>query len=641
MPGRTDRRLRLVVLLLLFGAMAGATVLRLSYWQLSQGGELRDRAVAQLERTTEDAAIRGDIVDRNGTVLATTSFRDLLAAAPKDIQTAGLVDQTVARLAPILKLNAQERVDLRALLDSADPYVVVERRLTLEQAEAIRAAMTAPAESRIFGVSLEPRQVRYYPNPGGAPDTTLASQLLGFVTEDGHGQHGLEQYYDDLLAGTPTRMASLFGASGALSSSARVLDAGRPGADLRLTIDAGLQLQLEKELYAAWVADQAARVSAVVLDPSTGDVLAWASVPGYDENDYATVASRRPDLFDDPISSQIYEPGSVMKMITASAALEAGVVTPTTQVKDGYYLSFSGAVVHNYDGRSKGRLSFQDAVAFSRNVAVARVAASLDRTVPRASAKLYDSWDRYGFGQRTGVDLAGEASGIVADPAEHRWEPIDLANRAFGQGVAVTQVQLAAAYAAMANGGQRVTPHLVGAVDGVPKVSVPPETIIDRPLASDLQGMLEHVTQRVRWYREGTQIPGYVVGGKTGTAQIWDSATGAWMTDRLNFSFVGFIGNEHPRAIVALRIQEAVPGITNGQLDLHVESYELFRRIALDIITEMDVPPAGGGVTPGPTTPEGDGTDLSPTPSHGNSAGPVDGGEERRHRRSHPDRPRE
>lgn len=593
MLGRTDLRLRLVVVLIVFVAMSGAAVVRLAYLQLAEAPGLRDLAMAQMHRASERSPVRGAILDRHGTVLATTAYRDLLAAYPANI-SADRLEPTVGGLVEILGLDETDAAALRARLASGDQYTIISRELSPEQSEAVRAGMSGPdAASRLAGLALEPRPVRVYPNPGGMPGTTLASQLVGFVAEDGQGHYGIEGYYDAALAGVPTRLASLSDPAGhVLAGSAEVVEEGQDGADVRLTIDASLQLQLEKELYAAWVADRAKRVSAVILEPETGAVLAWASVPGYDANDYKQVAASSSHLLSDPLASAVYEPGSVMKMLTAAAALENGTVTLDEKVRDAYGLRFGGHLVRNADRRSMGRIPFEDVIAYSRNVATARVAMGLDGTVEGASEVLFDMWQRFGFGERTGLDLAGEEQGMVVDPATTEWQPVDLANRAFGQGVAVTQIQLAVASAAMANGGYRVTPHLVQSTGDEAVAFPPPVRIIERALAGHLKDLMEHVLTEVDWYRTGTEMPGYVVGGKTGTAQVWDVERDRWHPDLFNFSFVGFAGASQPEAIIAIRIEESKPAVTRpGVLHLGIASYELFRRVAIDAMNSLDVPP--------------------------------------------------
>ncbi len=602
MLGRTDLRLRLIVVLALFVVMSGTAIVRLAHLQLAEAPDLRERAMAQMQRSSEQAAVRGAILDRHGTILATTAYRDLLAAYPRSIGASQL-EPTVAGLARILALGAADTAALREQLASGDEYTTIARELTPEQSEAVRRGMADPeAGLRLSGLKLDPRPIRVYPHPGGMPGTTLASQLVGFVSEDGQGHYGIEGYYDADLAGMPTKLASPQDPEGRISAgTTEVVEEGAAGADVRLTIDAELQLQLEKELYAAWVADDAERVSAVILEPETGAVLAWASVPGYDANQYRDVASSSSDLLSDPIASAVYEPGSVMKMLTAAAALEKGTVTPGDEVRDASGIRFGRHVISNADGRSMGRMPFEDAIAYSRNVATARVAMELDPSVDGASRVLYDTWLRFGLGQRTGLDLAGEATGMVVDPADREWQPVDLANRAFGQGMAVTQIQLAVAYAAMANGGSLVTPHLVQSTGDREVVFPPPEPILDGSLSSQLADLLEHVLTTVDRYRMDTEIPGYVVGGKTGTAQIWDGERERWHRDRFNFSFVGFVGTSKPEAIIATRIEEAQPDfLGNGVLDLQVTSYGLFRQLAAEAMTSLDIAPLPVAEEPSP-----------------------------------------
>ncbi len=591
MLGRTDRRLRIVVLLIVFVTVATASVLRLGYWQVARAQDLQQAALSQLERPVSEPAIRGNIYDRNGVVLATTAYRDSLAAYPDQIPAA-VRPALVAVVAAVLKLDDRTVTDLIKNLgaDNAQ-YLVIDREISEAQSTEIR---TAVATSHLPGLVLEPHAVRLYPNPGGVPGTTLASQLIGFVTADGTGSYGLEQRYDGILAGRPKLLAALRDNEGRpLQSTAQVIDPGAPGQDLHLTIDASLQLQLEKELYAAWVADNAKSASAVILDPNTGAVLAWASVPGYDANNYSATASSHPELLQDPIVSQVYEPGSVMKMFTAAAAIKNGIETPNSKVMDRKSLQFGTQVIHNSDHKSMGLMLFKDAIAYSRNLAMAGVAAKLDRTEPLASARLYDMWKTLGIGQLTGVDVSGEVAGIAPDPATTTWQPIDLANRAFGQAVAVTQLQLAVGYAAMANGGYRVQPHLVTAV-GTDAVSVAaPTQVLSTSLAGQLKDVLHHVTASVPWYAAGSLIHNFQVGGKTGTAQVWDPVAGQYTYNKFNFSFVGYAGGDAPAAIIAVRIGEAVPLVKGqGDLGLAITSYQLFRRIAVDAISRLDVPKA-------------------------------------------------
>jgi cell division protein FtsI/penicillin-binding protein 2 len=603
MLGRTDSRLRLIALALAFGLMATLLGVRLAYWQLGEGPDLRLVAEGQAAEPTTADIRRGDITDRSGNVLATTAYRDLLAAYP-ELMTADERDEYAELLSAILELDGPEATSLGDSFDGGAPYLVVERRLTEQQSEQVRAALDG---GRLDHLLLEPHPVRFYPSAGGSPGTTLASQLLGFVSEDGVGRYGVEQAGQDVLAGAG-------GATAGLEDAALP----REGGTVALTIDASLQLRLERELYAAWVADRAVRATGLVMDPYTGAILAWASVPGYDANGYAAVANRSPDLFVDPIVSQVYEPGSVLKMYTAAAALESGTVDLTTTVEDGRTLVLGENTVRNFDKKSMGLILFEDAIAHSRNVATGRVALALGDTTEEASAVLYEMWQRLGIGNSTGIELGSELAGLVSDPSRARWQAIDLVNRAFGQGVAVTPLQLATGFAAMANGGKLVRPHLYAANEQAATADI--EQVISPALSDQLRDLMIHVIDEGPHYAEETKIPGYVVGGKTGTAQIWDPEAGAWMDRVYNHTFVGFVGAERPEAVILVRIHEAEPQVKKRWgWALELTSNELFRRVALDTISVLDLQPLPGfdptldpAASPEPAasaTPQSDGSD--------------------------------
>ena len=332
-------------------------------------------------------------------------------------------------------------------------YVILRHGLDRTTADRIRSAIAA---KRVFGLSLEPEPERVYPQFGGGPGSTLAAHLLGFVNREGGGQYGVEQQYQATLAGEPRVVVAQRDASGqAMLDEAVVSQAGAPGTDLRLTIDAGLQLKVEQELLAAWVADRAKRASAVVMDPYTGEIYAMATYPSYDGNDYKSIAATDPGRFIDPTISTVYEPGSVFKMMTAAAALSNGTVSPKTRIKDvgTLHLDKGKTKIDDADRKGMGWMTFEDGVAYSRNVVAAKVALGLGKSTRESSSILYDMWMRLGYGEPTGIDLAGEVGGIVRDPALTKWREIDLANGAFGQGVAVTPIQLATAYAGLMNGG--------------------------------------------------------------------------------------------------------------------------------------------------------------------------------------------
>src|SRR5437868_7764769 len=304
-------------------------------------------------------------------------------------------------------------------------------------------------------------------------------------------------------------------------------------------------------------------------------------------------------------------------MFTSVAALESGEVTTKTKIKDTGLLKLDGGRTHidDADHKAMGWMTFEDAIAYSRNVVAAKVALGLDPSTSAAASMLHDTWTRFGLGQPTGIDVAGEVAGIVRDPARTPWRQIDLANGAFGQGVAVTPMQLATAYAAMINGGQLIQPHVVEAVGMSARATPAKGDVITPGLSQTLIGMMHHVVATVPFYRDRTLIPGYFVGGKTGTAQIWDKklngGRGAWKRNIFNYSFVGYVARQtgQPDVLVAIRIEEGTPTIARiGQLEMPVMSFGLFRRIAHDAITTPDLLPGRTDVPAGDTAAAGPGT---------------------------------
>jgi cell division protein FtsI/penicillin-binding protein 2 len=587
MPGRTDSGRRLLLLLIVFLIGAGSLVARLGYWQLIQHDTLVESAHKQIYYRAEVPSLRGQIFDRSGTiVLASSVTRDRLIVAADQLtltQRTAMVEFLMAQLG----LDAAASGALAAKIQTGKPYLVVARELPAEQSTAIQAAATAAG---IQGISFESNSGRSYAQAGGSPNSTLAAQLIGFVNRDGDGQYGVEQFYQDILAGQPKVVEADRDSNGnPLLETERTVEPGVPGQDVRLTIDAGLQLALEQEVMAARIANHAKSVSAVVMDPWTGEIYAEATYPSYDANRYAATASDDPSIFVDPVVSHVYEPGSVFKMLTVLAGLEQGTTSLDQVYDDTGKMRLDGGdyKITDADNKAMGKLKLEDAIAYSRNIVAAKVAFELAPTRSEASSILHEVWTRLGMGSPTGIDVAGEVRGLVNDPAVTRWSESDLANGSFGQGVAVTQIQLAAAFAAMVNGGVMVHPHVVAGVGTEPVSFAPDPPVLDPSLTLRLSALMEHVLKSP-WYADETRVPGYWIGGKTGTAQVWDAERHNWLANTYNFSCVGFIGREkgHPDLVVAVRISEAPPNRNAlGQIVLPVTSTELFRRVATDAVT--------------------------------------------------------
>ena len=338
MFGRTDSRGRLLLLLVALVLLSGGMTARLAYWQVNRHEQLTALAAQQtsFEQRTIPAK-RGTIYDRTGTiVLAETinRFRIIgdVHGLPQDERK-----READALVDYLGLDSDAEAALRKAMQSDSYYLILATNVDAETAGEIADAQATGA---LAAIALEPTPVRVYPQAGGAPHTSLAAQMLGFVNFSGQGQYGLEQQYDTLLSGKPEVVNVDPNVPG--PAGQHIVDAGSPGEDLRTTIDAGLQLQVEQEVFATWLADRAKTVSAIVMDPKSGAVLAEASYPSYDANFYSAVAAQNPSLFSDPIVSQVYEPGSVFKMLTASAALQSKTTTLTTKINDTGVLKLPG-----------------------------------------------------------------------------------------------------------------------------------------------------------------------------------------------------------------------------------------------------------------------------------------------------------
>jgi len=620
--GRTDSARRLIALLVVFGIAGSGLLVRLGYWQIAQRQALVDAANRQISLTTTVPSRRGDIYDRSGTVVLASSVvtnRLIVAANNLDeVQQAAMVAFLVTQLG----LDQADTDSLRQKLAAGKPYNVVAKDLTTEQADAIRTAADAAG---ITGISFESQAIRDYPQAGGSPGTSLAAHLLGFVNLQGQGQYGIEQYYQSQLAGTPEIVEADKDANGQpIMDTEHVVSAGTTGQDLRLTIDASLQLAIEQEVMAAQIADHADSVSAVVIDPYTGEVYGESTYPSFDGNNYAAAAAADPGVFLDPVVSSVYEPGSVFKMLTVIAALEQGTSTLQTKYRDPGSLRLDGGKtkIEDSDRRGMGTLALQDGVAYSRNVVAAQVALGLAPTTAQASQILHDVWLKMGFGAPTGIDLSGEVNGIVNDPAINPWRQIDLANGSFGQGVAVTPIQLATAFAAMVNGGTLVQPHVVASIGGQPVAAPSRGSVLDPSMSPVLVNLMHHVLQ-IPWYKPLTTVPGYWLGGKTGTAQIWDPQKHRFLANTYNFSCVGFIARTpgRPDLIVAVQIHAGRPARNaQGAIVTPIASTELFRRIATDAESTPGLLGPAPAATPTPTPTPTPVPTQAPTPP----AAPVD-----------------
>ncbi len=507
MLARTDSRARALVLLLVVAFVASAIGARLVWWQVVEQEWLSAMALGQLEQDEALPAERGEITDVNGTLLATSIELQSVFATPPLV---GDVELTASLLAPVLDISSAQ---LRAVLGGDRDWVWLKRRITPEAAERIRSF-------DLRGIGMLPETKRVYPIQGIAQESTIAAQLLGFVDVDGNGQYGIEGGENALLAGTPGAVSAQEDVIGRrIADSATLLREPVNGADVRLTLDLAIQSALEQEIWNTYRLNSAAGATGVIMNAETGAILGMASYPSYDANDFATTDG---ELFSNPAVARQYEPGSVMKAFTIAAALDAGAITTRTTVLDDNNLQLGGVAIHNADRLDHpyghGRITAADVLALSNNVGAAKIGLKLGRR------ELHEAFLRFGFGAQTGIELTGEASGVVWDPdGPNASGDLTAAQNAFGQGLSLTAIQLAAGYAAFANGGLLVTPHVVAGwtdPDGQEHAATQPpaERIMREETAAT---MIELLTNAIdNGIATGAQVPGYTVAGKTGTAQI-------------------------------------------------------------------------------------------------------------------------
>jgi cell division protein FtsI/penicillin-binding protein 2 len=507
MLARTDSRARALVLLIVATVVAATIGARLVWWQVLEQPWLAQMALHQLAQHEELPAERGEITDRNGDLLATSVELQSVFATPPSVEDPGLASTI---LASVLDMPEEE---IRSRLESDNPWVWLRRRVSPEVSERIRSL-------DLRGIGMLPETKRVYPVEGVAGGTTIAAQVIGFVDVEGRGQYGIEAGENALLAGSPGMVSAQEDVIGRrIADSATLLTDPVDGADLRLTLDAGLQHLLEQAIWEAMQKNSAAGAMGLIMDAESGAILGMASFPSYDANDFATTDGA---LFANPVISRQYEPGSVMKAFTIAAALDAGAVTTDDTFDDNNDLVIGGIHIHNAD-RAKfpyghGPITPSDVLALSTNVGAAKIGLALGRT------ELYEAFRRFGFGSPSGIELSGEASGVVWDPnGPNASGDLTAAQNSFGQGLSVTALQLAAGYSAFANGGMLVTPHIVdGYTDAAGAYhQVEPaagERIMRPETAHTMVDLL--VNSVDEGIANRASVPGYTVGGKTGTAQI-------------------------------------------------------------------------------------------------------------------------
>jgi cell division protein FtsI/penicillin-binding protein 2 len=530
-----DRRIGL--LFVLFIALLGIALTRAAYLGAVRAGSLQRAAKTQQVTTLRLPAQRGTITDRNGVDLAISEAADDIAADPYLVKDPLAAAQ---QLAPLLG-KSQDAV-LSALSRKHTGFIYLAHQLPADQA----AAITARARKlHIDGISLVPQVMRTYPR------SWAASQVLGTVGWGDQGRSGLEYFYDAALRGIDGMRKIVNDAIGQ-PISINDVRATVPGKTVQLTIDAALQGEVEQVLAGVGATYQPKGATAIVIDPSTSQILALANWPRVDAND---IAGAPQFALQDRAVAYNYEPGSTFKAFTVAGALEDGVVSPDTQFFLPSVLQVADRQIHDAEPRGDETRTVAQILQQSSNIGADEIGGKLGKT-------RFDYWvHRFGFGARTGVDLPGEERGQVL----HAWQysGSSMGNLPMGQGESVTPMQMAAAYAAIANGGILRPPTIVRSIGGTPVPSARGQQIISPTVASQLRGMLRGVLAPGGTASEAA-IPGYDLAGKTGTANKIDPTTGQYSTTNYVASFTGFVPASRPRLLVAVMVDQPHGAIYGG-----------------------------------------------------------------------------
>jgi cell division protein FtsI (penicillin-binding protein 3) len=501
---------------------------RFYHLQVVRYDHYSNKAERQQQRVVTLDPPRGTIYDAQGRELAVSIQVDSVYAVPPEIEDPEAAATALAGVVPGL-----DRAKLARQLAGDREFIWVVRKLDPPVAEKVHAL-------KLKGFYFVPESKRYYPMG------ELAAQVLGYVGTDNHGLAGLELVYDREITGKPGKRTVLRDArQGTVAAPDLSSAEPEPGHDLYLTLDATVQHIVERELARAIEERHAKRGSAIFLDPATGGVLAMASYPTFDPNDFGSYS---PESWRNRAVADVYEPGSTFKIVTAAAALEAGVVRENDMIDCGGGSITLFRNIRVRDHQSYGMLTFAQVIAHSSNVGVIRVAQRMGQ------GRFYGTIRGFGFGSQTGIDLPGESAGILHNV--ERWSLLEKSYIAFGQGVSVTPLQLVSATAAVANGGALLRPHTVAAVSRgearVPKYPTPP--VVGRPIspatARELTRLMEGVV--IDGTGKSAAVPGYRVAGKTGTAQI--PVHGGYRGYLP--SFVGFAPADRPALVGLVAIAE-------------------------------------------------------------------------------------
>jgi len=554
--------MRALVIFWAFFALSALLIARLYVVQIRDGRGLAANASEEQEATFDLNPKRGDIIDRFGAVFATTLPSYDVYVQPPQLRRLhpAVLHAQAERVAAVL---GQPALRVEAVMRSSSTFVYLARNQPKNVAMRIKALDTAGV-----GADEEPMGLRV------APQLTVGSTVVGFTGIDDQGLSGIEYEFNAALAGHPGKVTEETDADGRpIPFGRRMVHPARAGATVVLTIDRTLQYAADEILAQTARRYHAQDGSVVIMRARTGEILALANYPNFDPNHFSAApqAAWRDQAVTDP-----YEPGSTFKLITATAALDSGKVSTDDTFPALDELRVGGRVIHNADdglmASGHAQETLDDIVTYSHNVGAAQVAMRVGKST------MYEYIRRYGFDEPTGIDVPGESAGIVGVPDD--WWGSRLATIGFGQGVSVTPLALARAYAAIANGGVLMRPLIVRALvapDGTVVQRFEPQSVrrvMSAQTAAELLSMLRNVVRRGT--AKGLAISGYALAGKTGTAQM--VIDGSYVPGAYTASFVGIVPADRPQYVVLVKIDRP-QGAYYGSIVAAPAFRELTRRV--------------------------------------------------------------
>ena len=566
----TPGRWRVLALVLAAAVLAGAVWTRLAYWQVLQHSTLAAAAQAQYHELVDLPAVRGAIFDRNMRQLVVNTTVYSAFVSPDQVPS----DQRARVALALGQVLGADAGKINQTLASGAKFAYVARRFSKDKADRLKAML-------LPGVGLEEEQQRAY-LPGIA-SSSLAANLLGFVNYDGQGQYGVEGYYNKQLSGTPGYLSSFRDlANNEIVLGSQTNKDPVNGSDIVLSLDADVQYAAEQALAEGVQRDRAESGSVLIMDPSTGGIIAWADYPSYNANSFATTD---PSLFLDNVSSSVYEPGSVMKVVTLSGALNAGSITPDMVINDPGYLYVGGYRISDWDHRNHGNITYTYVLQHSLNVG------AMKAMLAEGHQNFYNYLQAFGLTKASGIDVAAEDT--VPPPAATQMADSQFATTSFGQGIDVNMVQMLAAINVVANGGKYAPPHVVDRVGTQlnPLLLQPQRQVITAASAAQMTAMMEQVVQngsgwssRVRGFEKDQA-------GKTGTSQM---PVNGQYTLNVWASFVGFLPAQHPRFTMLVVVRKPnYPGSDRDWTlnDGYLTAAPIWQKIAQSIVVDWRITP--------------------------------------------------